>query len=49
LPSYSVLAADTLCDLVTLTLSFELGQWSHMACHMVKPSTKFEAPTAVGS
>ena len=23
---------------------FDLGQWSYMACYMVNPSTKFEAP-----
>jgi len=42
LPSYRVAAADTLHDLVTLT--FDLGQWSHMAGHVVNPSTKFEDP-----
>jgi len=42
LPSYRVIAADTLRDLVTLT--FDLGQWSYMAGHVVNPSTKFEDP-----
>ena len=42
LPGYSVLVVDTLRALVTLT--FDLGQWSPMASHMVNPSTKFEDP-----
>jgi len=41
-PSYSVIAADTLCDL-------DLCQWSYMAGHMFNPSTKFEDPTAIRS
>jgi len=45
LPSYSVIAADTLSDLVT----FDLGQWSDMAGHVVNPSTKFEDSTAIRS
>jgi len=49
LPSYSVIAADTLRDLVTLTISFDLGQWSYMAGHVVNPSTMFEDPTAMCS
>ena len=28
---------------------FDLGQWSHMAGHVVNPSTKFEDPTAIRS
>jgi len=47
LPSYSVLAPDTFYDFVTLT--FDLGQWSYMAGHVVKPVTKFEDPTAIHS
>jgi len=47
LPSYSVIAADTLCDLVTLT--YDLGQWPYMAGHVVNPSTKFEDPMAIRS
>ena len=46
-PSCSVIAADTLRDLVTFT--FDLGQWSYMAGHVVNPSTKFEDPTAIRS
>ena len=42
---YSVIAADTLRDLVTLT--FDLGQWSYIAGHVVNPSTMFEDPTAI--
>jgi len=47
LPSYIVVAADTLSDLVTLT--FDLGQWSYMADHAVNRSTKFENTTAICS
>ena len=42
MPRYSVIDADTLRDIVTLT--FDLGQWSYMAGHVVNPSTKFEDP-----
>ena len=44
---YSVIAADTLRDLVTLI--FDHGQWSYMAGHVVNPSTKLEDPTAIHS
>jgi len=47
LPSYSVIAADTLRDMVTLT--FDLGQWSYMAGHVINPITKFEDPMAIRS
>jgi len=48
LPSYSIIAADTLRELVTLTFDlFDLGQWSYMAGHVMNPSTKFEDPTAI--
>jgi len=47
LPSYSFIAADMLRDLVTLT--FDFGQWSYMAGHVINPSTKFEDPTAIRS
>jgi len=52
LPSYSVLAADTLRDLVTLSFHFSTlvsDQWSYRAGHTVNPSTKFEVPTAICS
>jgi len=53
LTSYSVIAADTLRDLVTFTFDlltlFGLIQWSYMAGHVVNPSTMFEDPTAVRS
>jgi len=50
LPSYSLLAADTLRDLVTLTFwPFDLGQWSYMVSHMINTSNMFEAPTAICS
>jgi len=45
LPSYSVIAADTLRDLVT----FDLGQWPYMDGHLVNPFTKFEDPKAIRS
>jgi len=51
-PSYSVVGADTLCDLVTLTFRpwpLDLGQWSNMAGHVVNPSTKFEDPKPIRS
>ena len=47
MPRYSVIAADMLCDIVTLT--FDLGQWSYMAGDVVNPSTKFEDPTSMRS
>jgi len=40
LPSYSIIAADALRDLVALT--FDLSQWSYVTGHVVNPSTKFE-------
>ena len=46
LPSYSVVAADTLRDLVTL--SFDLLTLV-MAGHVINPYTKFEDPTAIRS
>jgi len=50
LPSYSVTAADTLRDLVTLTFDlFDLGQWPYMAGHVVNPHNKFEDPMAIHS
>jgi len=50
LPSYSVIAADTLRDLETLTFDFLTSvSWSYMAGHVVNPSTKFEDPTAIRS
>ena len=50
LPIYSVIAAGTLRDLMTLTFSpFDLGQWSYIAGHVVNPSTKFQEPTAIRS
>ena len=48
---YSVIAADTLRDLVTLTfdlLTLVSGH-TYMAGHVVNPSTKFEDPTAIRS
>ena len=30
-----------------VTLTFDFGQWSYMAGHVVNPSTKFEDPTAI--
>jgi len=47
LPSYSVIAADTLHDLGLW--HFDLGQWSYMAGHVINPSTKFEDPMAIRS
>ena len=49
LPSYRIIAADTLCDLVTLTcdlltLSVDLYGGS---CWMVNPSTKFEVDMTI--
>ena len=47
-PSYSVVSADTLRDLLTLTLTFwpfDLGQWSDLAGHVGNPCTKFKDPT----
>ena len=49
MPRYSVIAADMLRDLVTLTLTFDFGQWSYMAGHVLNPYTKFEDPTAIHS
>jgi len=49
MPRYSVIAADTLRDLVTLAFDLLTGQWSYMAGHVVNPSTKFEGPTAIRS
>jgi len=47
LSSYSVIAADTLRDLVTLTFDLLTGQLSYMAGHVINPSTKFEDPMAI--
>jgi len=47
LPSYSVIAADTLRDLDLWP--FDLGPWSYMAGHVINPSTKFEDPAAIRS
>ena len=47
-PSYSVIAADTLRDLVTFTfdlLTLVSGHTTYMAGHVFNPSTKFEDPT----
>jgi len=50
LPRYSVVAADTLRDLVTLTFDlFDFSQWPYMAGHVINPSTKFEDPMAIRS
>ena len=50
LPRYSVIAADTLRDLVSLTFDLlNFGHWSYMAGHVVNPITKFEDPTAIRS
>ena len=45
MPRYSVVAADTLRDIVTLT--FDL--LTLVAGHVVNPSTNFEDPTAIRS
>jgi len=47
LPRYGVIAADTLRNLDLST--FDFGQWSYMAGHVITPSTKFEDPTAIRS
>jgi len=47
LPSYSVLAADTFRDRVTLTFDLLTLVTGYMAGHMINPSTKFEDPTAI--
>jgi len=50
LPSYGVIAADTLRGLVTLTFDlFDFRQWSYMAGHVINTSTKFEDPMAIRS
>ena len=50
LPSYSVIDANTLRDLVTLTYDlYDLGQWPYMASHVVNPCNKFEDPMAIRS
>jgi len=49
MPRYSVITADALRDLVTLTFDLLTGQWSYMAGHVANPSTKFEDPTAIRS
>jgi len=50
LPSYSVIAADTLRDLVTPTFDLlTFGHWSYMAGHVINFVTKFEDPTAIRS
>jgi len=49
LPSYSVIAADRLRDLVTLAFDlFDFGQWSYTAGHVINLSTKFEDPIGYG-
>ena len=45
-----VIALLLLIRYVTLwpwPLTFDLGQWSYMAGHVINPSTKFEDPTAI--
>ena len=48
-PSYGVVSADTLRDLVTLTFDLLTLEWSNMAGHVGNPSTKFEFPTHIRS
>jgi len=47
LPSYCVLATDTLRDLVTLT--FDLDQFSYMAGHVITTAKKLEDPMPIRS
>ena len=51
MPSYNVIAADMLRDLVTLTfhLLTLVSERTYMAGHVINPSTKFEDPTAIRS
>jgi len=42
LPSYSILAADMLCDLVTLTFDRLILSSGYMAGHVLNPCTQFE-------